>query len=500
MLTMSATAPPIVAQDANIAQINRQKLAVQAKATGLSHQKMQRVVSAARFGLDMATTYGVGVLAYVLHFYFGPGQEEVRTPELLANYQLVILGITGLLVFYAWMQGLYRGALGTRVEETVRVMRTTGLTLLTLFTVLFFIREASYSRGFMFLMAVGIPFGVGGARMLLSTWVNHLHAKGYGNRRVIFVGSGNHARFVYGRLLRHPEAGYTAVGYLRSDGADDLKGLLPRLGTVGSLRHAVTEHAADEVIVALPASQHAECAPVIQQAMQLGVAVRLLPEVYQFIPDPVSFEAIRGVYVLSPRATALAGFNAMAKRAVDITLASVLMLTLAPVFAVIGFLIWLEDRGPVIYSQERVGLNGRPFRIHKFRSMTVNAEEATGPVWAREDDPRTTRVGKWLRHLSLDELPQFINVLKGEMSFIGPRPERRAFVDQFAAVIRRYEERHHVRPGISGWAQVNGLRGNTSIEERTRYDLFYKDSWSWTLELRIYLQTFLELILRRNAY
>ncbi len=495
-----ATLSPHFFQDADIASINDRKLAVQARTANFTHQSMQRVVRGVRVLLDLSLTYLACLAAFTLHFNWGLGQEETQSIDLIINYQSLYMGICLLMLFYNWTQRLYAQTTGSKTEELLKVGRATVLMLLTLFSVLFFYRDASYSRVFMLLAGLLIPLLVGGGRATLSTVLNHLHARGYGNRRVIFVGSGKHARFVYGKLLKHPEAGYAAVGYVQCNGQNELKGLLPQLGGLSSFQGILREHHADEVIVAMQASHHQECARVVQEAIGEGVAVRLLPEVYQFIPEPVSMEAIRGVHVLSPRTSPLMGVNTLVKRTMDLVLATGLMVVLSPLFAALALLIYLEDRGPIFYRQERVGEKGRIFQIVKFRSMIPKAESLSGPVWASEDDPRTTRIGRWLRHLSLDELPQFYNVFKGEMSFIGPRPERPVFVEEFQGKVLRYNERHDVKPGISGWAQVNGLRGNVSIEERTRYDLFYKDYWSWSLELRIYLQTVWELILRRNAY
>jgi len=203
---------------------------------------------------------------------------------------------------------------------------------------------------------------------------------------------------------------------------------------------------------------------------------------------------LNGLPLASVRNPALAGFNRVLKRALDIVFSSLVLLFISPFLLVVALLIKLESPGPALYIQERVGLDGRPFYVIKFRTMTMGAEERTGPVWAAPVDPRVTRVGAFLRRHSLDELLQFINVLLGEMSVVGPRPERPCFVEQFSQMVPGYMRRHKEKAGITGWAQVNGLRGDTSIEERTNYDLYYVENWSIAFDLRIMLRTIVEML------
>ena len=215
------------------------------------------------------------------------------------------------------------------------------------------------------------------------------------------------------------------------------------------------------------------------------IDVKVVPDILQFIALRASLEELDGLPVINMNDVPLQGFRAWIKRSLDVVLSLLAMIVLAVPFAIIAAIVKWTSRGPVFYQQERMGLDGRPFTVYKFRSMRHDAEEASGPIWAREDDPRATPIGRWLRRFDLDELPQFWNVLKGEMSIVGPRPERPFFVQQFKHRIPQYMLRHKVKAGITGWAQVNGWRGNTSLEKRIEYDLYYIENWSVSLDLKI---------------
>jgi exopolysaccharide biosynthesis polyprenyl glycosylphosphotransferase len=210
-----------------------------------------------------------------------------------------------------------------------------------------------------------------------------------------------------------------------------------------------------------------------------------VPDLLQFITLRARLEDLDGLPIININDVPLQGFNAWLKRAIDVALSATALVVLSIPLAIIALLVKTTSRGAIFYAQERMGLDGRAFTVYKFRSMYEDAESASGPIWAREDDPRATPLGKWLRKLDLDELPQFWNVLRGDMSIVGPRPERPFFVEQFKHKIPQYMLRHKVKAGITGWAQVNGWRGNTSLEKRIEYDLYYIENWSVSLDLKI---------------
>ncbi len=319
-------------------------------------------------------------------------------------------------------------------------------------------------------------------------------------RRVLLVGTGEVARTILQKASQ-ARLGYKVIGCVDGQGAGEWAGV-PILGGVQNLERILEAHPVDEVIVALPQASHEELLEIISICEAKRAAVRIFPDLFQILASEVRISDLDGLPMLVVRDVALRGWRLALKRVMDLLVSATALIFLSPFMLFIALLIKLESKGPVFYTQERVGLDGKPFQMIKFRSMRVNAEEETGPVWATPDDPRKTRLGRFLRATSIDELPQLINVLLGEMSLVGPRPERPVFVEQFKQVVPRYMERHKEKAGLTGWAQVNGLRGDTSIIERTKYDLYYIENWSLLFDIKIILRTLVNAFLRRdrNAY
>jgi Undecaprenyl-phosphate glucose phosphotransferase len=253
------------------------------------------------------------------------------------------------------------------------------------------------------------------------------------------------------------------------------------------------------VYVALPLEEHVKMLGLVEATNREGVDVHVVPDLLQFIALRARLENLDGVPIISLNDVPLRGFNSLLKRAIDIAISGAALAGMAIPFALISLIIKRTSRGPVFYTQERMGLDGTAFEVYKFRSMYQGAEDETGPVWARDDDPRCTPIGKWLRRFDVDELPQLWNVFRGDMSIVGPRPERPYFVQQFKHRIPTYMLRHKVKAGITGWAQVNGWRGNTSLEKRIEYDLYYIENWSVALDLKIMWLTVIRGF-HRHAY
>jgi Undecaprenyl-phosphate glucose phosphotransferase len=275
---------------------------------------------------------------------------------------------------------------------------------------------------------------------------------------------------------------------------------LPLLGTIVEAADIVAREAIDHLYVALPPEQHVQMLRLIESTSRECVDVKVVPDLLQVIALRARLEDLDGVPVININDVPLQGFNSVVKRAIDIAMSSAALTGLALPFWLVAVLVKLTSRGDVFYRQERMGLDGKPFMIYKFRSMYDGAEAETGPVWTIERDPRRTPVGKLLRRSNIDELPQLWNVLKGDMSIVGPRPERPLFVAQFKDKIPQYMLRHKVKAGITGWAQVNGWRGNTSIEKRIEYDLYYIENWSVRLDLKIMWLTLLRGFFHKHAY
>jgi exopolysaccharide biosynthesis polyprenyl glycosylphosphotransferase len=336
-------------------------------------------------------------------------------------------------------------------------------------------------------------------RWLHYTLTTRLRAQGLGIDRVLIVGTGEVGHMILQKIQWNPGLGYKVIGMVEMNGANERAFNVPVLGGPEQLAKLIDQYEIDEVIMALPEATHQETLSLIAQCERGSVSIKLYPDVFQIMASQVSIGDLGGLPLLSVRDVALRGWRLTVKRALDIAGSTVGLVFLSPFLLFTGLLIKLDSPGPVLYAQERMGLDAKPFWCLKFRSMRPDAEK-DGPGWTTKDDPRRTRVGEFLRRFSLDELPQLINVFLGEMSLVGPRPERPIYVEQFRRSIPRYMDRHREKAGLTGWAQVNGLRGDTSIIERTRYDLWYIENWSLRLDFRIIIRTVLGAFQDRNAY
>ncbi len=328
----------------------------------------------------------------------------------------------------------------------------------------------------------------------------HLQANGWGGSRILIVGTGDVARAILQKIQLSPGLGYQVVGFVdKDDSAQDNLFGVPVIGNVREISKSIEENHADEVIIAMPEASHQEILAIIANCERERVAIKVFPDVFQIMATEVSIDDLNGMPLLSVRDVALRGWKLSIKRGMDIIVGASLLIVASPIMLLVALLIKLDSPGAVFYIQERMGLDGRPFGMIKFRSMRIDAE-AEDAGWTTKDDNRRTRLGTFIRRFSIDELPQFINVLLGDMSLVGPRPERPVFVNQFKQSIPRYMERHREKAGITGWAQVNGLRGDTSIIERTKYDLWYIENWSLLLDLKIILRTGMKIFFDKNAY
>ena len=341
-----------------------------------------------------------------------------------------------------------------------------------------------------------------GSRETVRRVLEHRWRKGLGLRRVLIAGTGELARHVADRILQHGEFGYRIAGFVDDRAADDHLGYrgLPLLGTFPEVGEIIQRERIDQLYVALPLEEHVKMLGLIEVANRECIDVKVVPDLLQFIALRARLEDLDGVPIVNLNDVPLQGLNSVIKRSIDIVFSAAALALLAAPFGIIAALIKATSPGPVFYRQERMGLDGKPFTVFKFRSMYVDAERETGPVWTRENDPRRTPVGRLLRRISLDELPQLWNVLKGNMSLVGPRPERPFFVDQFKRRVPQYMLRHKVKSGMTGWAQVNGWRGNTSIEKRIEYDLYYIENWSVGLDFKIMWLTLVRGFFHRHAY
>jgi exopolysaccharide biosynthesis polyprenyl glycosylphosphotransferase len=415
-------------------------------------------------------------------------------------------------VFY--FHGLYQARRGrSRVDEVATLILAILLAtlLLSVFTAWYrppgaprpdgtTFEPFTYSRGFLALFATLDLFVVGTLRMAIRAALRRVRLSGHNLSRILVIGAGVLGQEITRKLMDHRDLGFKVVGLLDDDPAKagaDFHGARV-IGTLDDVETTVHERNVDQVFVALPLEAHRKMMQVLEVVGKECLDVRLVPDILQYATLKATLEDLDGTPVINLSQVPLQGWKSLAKRAMDVALATAGLLVLLPFLPIVAALIWYEDRGPIFYRQERMGLDGKPFMILKFRSMRVNAESSSGPVWATEDDPRRTRMGSFLRRWSLDELPQLWNIVKGEMSIIGPRPERPAFVQEFKHQIPQYMLRHRVKSGLTGWAQVHGWRGNTSITQRIKYDIYYIENWSLRLDFKILWMTLRGL--RHNAY
>ena len=439
------------------------------------------------------------VLAYIVRFDFGLIPVLKGTPP-LTEYLRVVPFVALLTPMVFQFQGVYRLRRGrSRIDDFFSVLVgnilvvVVGL-LATLYFQAYYASADDRARGAyqvsQIVWAVFLTLNVAftyASREAIRELLERRWRAGIGLKRILIAGAGDLGRMIADRMLHHRELGYQVVGFIDDRAGGDHLGyrglpLLGKLSDVVDVAHA--EHV-DHLYVALPMEEHAKLLDLMEVASREYLDVKVVPDLLQFIALRASLEDLDGLPVINMNDVPLQGFRAWVKRVLDIVLSLAAIIVLAIPFAVIAALVKWTSSGPVFYRQERMGLDGRAFTVYKFRSMYHDAEDTTGPVWARDDDPRATPLGRWLRRFDLDELPQFWNVLKGEMSIVGPRPERPFFVQQFKHRIPQYMLRHKVKAGITGWAQVNGWRGNTSLEKRIEYDLYYIENWSVGLDLKI---------------
>lgn len=384
-------------------------------------------------------------------------------------------------------------------EEVIAVLKGTALLALLVMATTFFTHDPYESRGIMILFAALTAATILTCRRLSWAGIRWLRTQGYNQTRSLIVGTGRVGRKTARALRNANWMGFRNVGFVEdrpSRWATDLH----LLGTTADLPLLVEKYCIEHVFIALPLRRFDEARRVFDVLSRSVVEVRLVVDVPNLAGLSLTTTNLDGLPVIGLRESPHFGLNVVFKRAMDILLSSLGLLVLAPLMLLIATVIKATSPGPVFYRQERCGLNGKVFQMLKFRSMRPDAESLTGAVWATKNDPRRTRLGTFLRQTSLDELPQLINVLKGDMSLVGPRPERPIFIQQFSKTVPNYMARHCVKAGITGWAQVHGWRGNTSLRKRLQYDLYYITHWNPWLDMHILWMTVWHGLFHRNAY
>jgi len=398
--------------------------------------------------------------------------------------------------------GLYRSSRLLRRTEEVWVLVKAHLIALILFMALtYLITEYRYSRATLGIFAVVAGIGLVAVRLALRNLVRSLRGRGWGISRALLVGDGPTADFLLERLKKYPELGLSFVGRLSADGASSVAMSSVRvLGNYSRLQQVLNSDPIDEIWFALPRSATSELDGLLKQVRDETIDLRIIPDLQEYVRLGCAIEDFDGMPVVGVNESPLDGWGAVFKRCTDFILSGLALLILSPVLVAVAIAVRLTSPGPVFFRQERMGLDGRVFNMLKFRSMPVDAEAKTGPVWATAGDTRKTKIGGFLRSTSLDELPQLWNVLTGDMSLVGPRPERPFFVNKFRTEIPGYMLRHKVKAGITGWAQVHGWRGDTSLERRIECDLYYIRHWSYGMDWKILWLTIWRGFIHKNAY
>ncbi|MDD8016238.1 MAG: undecaprenyl-phosphate glucose phosphotransferase [Acidobacteriota bacterium] len=455
------------------------------------------------------------ILAIVISFFYSylfrfyayiiPVDPARGIPPLRSYLAVFPLFLAAHLVIF-YFQGFYKTKLRrAKIDDFLSVTLNAVLTILACLAILSYLYSYSQgpaplfrvsfkiSNGFLAVYFISVIIMISLFRTQIYFMLKRRYARGLNLTNIVIMGAGEMGRMVAQKLFTFKDLGIVVKGFLDDEipagETVAVNGGVKVLGTLSELGRVIEENGISEVYVALDIGNYGKILETFQIVNKYPVNVRLIPDLFQLLTLKANVQDLDGFPVISIDDVPLRGGRQLVKRITDVLVSGLLLVLLSPVILVVAVLVKLTSKGPVFYHQERVGWNGRPFVIHKFRTMVCDAEKRTGPVMCGPDDPRVTRLGRFLRRYSIDEFPQLVNVFKGEMSLIGPRPERPSFVKEFTEKIPKYMLRHKVKSGITGWAQVHGLRQDTSIDKRLEYDFYYIQNWSFGLDIKILWMT-----------
>lgn len=387
-------------------------------------------------------------------------------------------------------------------EQIMDVFNANTIGILIFFFVLFILHLTNFSRIVLFLFyALNILYKVLSV-IFIRNCLNTIRKKGYNRKHIILVGYSRAAEGYIDRILMNPSWGYNVVGIIDDEvSKDTVYNKVPVIGSVDELQDLIASNDLDEIVITLGLKDYHMLEKIVAICEKSGVHTKFIPDYNHIIPTRPFIEDVQGLPVINIRRVPLSIlYNRFFKRSVDLILGILALIIFSPIMLVVAIGVRISSKGSVVYKQTRVGLHNRTFEMYKFRSMVEQTDGADEVTWTTSDDPRVTGFGKFIRKMSLDELPQLINVLKGDMSLVGPRPERPFYVEKFKEEIPRYMIKHQVRPGMTGWAQVNGFRGDTSIEKRIEYDLYYIENWNMIFDIKILFKTIFRGFFNKNAY
>jgi len=442
--------------------------------------------------IDAICVAGTWYIAFTIRFNIFKGQSGLGILFLKLSIVLIILTI-----YFFHKNKLYHSQrFNSRMKEIFTVLKANTQAILTFIIVLYFFAPDRISRSMLIIYFIISQFVLVTIRIMLRNFLRTLRKRGMNLRHILLVGHGNQMKNYIETIRKYKDAGIVIIGWIDSG---DLHAKLNIQAMDIPLSEAIKKYSPDTIVIGYPGSLSHQTESVLKACHNGIIPIQVLPDLtYSFIGHHI--DEFAGIPVLSFNQPNLSLLDHALKRSFDFILTFIGLLFLSPLLAVIAIIVKLGSKGPIFYGQERMGLDGKKFLMWKFRSMKADAENTTGAVWAVKDDPRRTKIGTFLRSTSLDELPQLWNVLVGDMSLVGPRPERPVFVDKFKNDIPAYMLRHKMKTGITGWAQVNGWRGDTSLHKRIECDIYYIKNWSIWLDIRIIFLTFFKGFINKNAY
>jgi Undecaprenyl-phosphate glucose phosphotransferase len=459
------------------------------------HQRMLNIIQIVLDAISLLIAYS-GAIVFKLSVTGFAGFGLVYYWGAIWMVPLLVLVYYFMNVYAPMRTRLYR-------REVLIFARAHFLGVVTIYSVLFLNKDLLYSREVSLVFASAGFLLIVVQRYFVRKTLRSLRKKGYNQKHLLIVGAGPVGIDFARKVRAHRDFGYNVLGFLDDDELKQNSQVFgkPVLGKCLALLSLLEKQTVDEVVVALPLKAYDKFEKIVRACEDAGIRVRIIPDYNRYLPGRPSVEEFDGIPLLNVRKIPLDDpFYKFLKRMFDLVSSLLALLVTSPLLIFIAICIKLSSPGPVLFRQTRVGMNNKPFDMLKFRSMRVAEDNTSETVWTTSGDPRKTKFGAFLRKTSLDELPQFFNVLIGTMSLIGPRPERPFFVEQFRDDIPRYMVKHQVKPGITGWAQVNGWRGDTSIEQRIECDLYYIENWDLLFDVKIFFLTILKGLVNRNAY
>jgi len=456
---------------------------------------------------DSASIVGAFIISYYIRFFFPPFVELVpfngEIPPLSGYIMLALIVLPVWLLIFQSRKMFRPKRIVFIFDEFFLIGRLVTFGIIFSFGLIFFYRVFPYSRIVFVLVWISSIIFITIGRYIVLKYEKNLYNKGKGLKDTILAGNNQTAYDIYHKFSDHKYAGFNIIGFVEEQPGPS-NGFLPenlKMGTYNDVTELVQKLNVETVLVTIPSSEHEKLFEMMKSSEGENVEFLMVPDFLEVITSSVRVQEIDGIPFLKIKSIPMNVWNRILKRAFDFSFALGVMILTSPLFIILALAVKFSSKGPIFYRQERLSMTGRKFEMIKFRSMVADAEKGTGEVFVKKGDTRYTSIGEILRKYSLDELPQFLNVLKGDMSIVGPRPEREYFINLFKGKIPKYLDRHRIKCGITGWAQVNGLRGSdTSIEKRIEYDIYYIEHWSIVFDLKIIIKTIKEMFFSKAAF